>query len=125
MLGMATVMTCLIGAIVLPISGTAAIYKKVTIKELTAEIKKFHNKVNNIKPAGTYMARVSQYQALEGDIERIDDLIDAYEDYIKNRYKRGIISRTDYRRKDLRAEQLEEKMDRIEDKLEWTLGVDD
>jgi hypothetical protein len=124
-LGMAMVITCLIGIMVLPICGTAATYKKVTIKELTTEIKKINSTVNQIKPAGSYADRVAQYEALEDDLERIDDRIDAYEEYIEDRYQRGKLSRTDYRRKDRRAEQLEDKLDRIEDKLERILGIDD
>ena len=55
----------------------------------------------------------------------MEDRLDYYDDDIEMQYRQGELSLEDYRSQEHSLELLEDQLDRAEDTLEYTFGMDD
>lgn len=96
-----------------------------TIESLTAAVDEVTKKADSAVPSDSLDEKRSQFIELKDEINSVERRLDIYEDYIESMYKRGEISYDDYRSKDMAVEELEDKLDASEDKLEFSFGIDD
>lgn len=96
-----------------------------TIDTLTNDVNDAVTKAEETQPTGTTEEKRNQYFELKGKLDEIDRRADDYDDYIESQYKKGILSYDEYRTQEKALNELENKLDAAEDKLEWTFGIDD
>ena len=58
-------------------------------------------------------------------LDALDREIDAYDDALEAQYARGELTFEEFRKLDRQAEDLEDKLDAAEDRLESRFGMDD
>ena len=83
------------------------------------------NKADSAIPSDNTDEKRAQFIELKNEIDTVDHRLDKHDDYIENLYKRGEISYDDYRNQEKQLDELEDKLDASEDKLEYTFGIDD
>lgn len=105
-----------------PASGNAQADTIDSIAEAVDEVTK---KTDGAVPSGNAEEKRTQFFQLKRELDIVDDRLDAFEDYIEDMYKSGDITYDDYINKDKTLEELEDKLDASEDKLELNFGIDD
>lgn len=105
-----------------PASGNAQADTIDSIAEAVDEVTK---KTDGAVPSGNAEEKRTQFFQLKSELDIVDDRLDAFEDYIEDMYKSGDITYDDYINKDKTLEELEDKLDASEDRLELNFGIDD
>lgn len=95
-----------------------------TFEELTALVTAFEEKVAAAAPTGTD-SDLETFFSLKQEENQIDDALDLYEDALELQYRNGTLTREDCKTQERELEQLEDILDRAEDDLEFTFGIDD
>ena len=91
------------------------------IAELEAEVERLQNEQNSDDASATGDVTDdadNQFNALELEM-------DTYEDQQEGEYRSGSLTWDDYRSLELQLEQIEERLDTSQDKLENRFGIDD
>lgn len=70
-------------------------------------------------------ARIDGYFEFDSEFNALELEMDTYEDQQESEYRSGSLSWDDYRSLELQLEQIEERLDTAQDKLETRFGVDD
>ena len=70
-------------------------------------------------------ARIDAFFDLDSEFNALELEMDTYEDQQEGEYRSGSLSWDDYRALELQLEQIEDKLDTAQDKLEARFGVDD
>ncbi|MDE6231940.1 MAG: hypothetical protein K2M60_01130 [Lachnospiraceae bacterium] len=96
-----------------------------TIESLTNAVDEVTKKADSTIPSDNKDEKRAQFIELKNEIDTVDHRLDKYDDYIENLYKRGEISYDDYRNQEKQLDELEDKLDASEDKLEFNFGIDD
>lgn len=96
-----------------------------TIEELTDTVSAFETKVDSIVPASSSSESMEQFLTLKQEEKTIDNELDLHEDELEELYRQGTLSRDDYKARERELERLEDRLDDVEDKLEYTFGIDD
>ncbi|MDE5780453.1 MAG: hypothetical protein K2I03_03115 [Lachnospiraceae bacterium] len=96
-----------------------------TIESLTNAVDEVTKKADSSIPSDNTDEKRAQFIELKDEIDTVDHRLDKYDDYIENLYKRGEISYDDYRNQEKQLDELEDKLDASEDKLEFNFGIDD
>lgn len=96
-----------------------------TIESLTRAVDEVTKKADSAVPSGNTDEKRTQFFELKDELDIVDHRLDTYDDYIENLYKRGEISYDDYKSQERQLEELEDKLDASEDKLEFNFGIDD
>lgn len=96
-----------------------------TIDSLTNAVNEVTEKADSVVPADNTDEKRTQFFELKDELNTVDHRLDAFDDYIEELYKNGEISYDDYISKERMLEELEDKLDASEDKLELNFGIDD
>lgn len=96
-----------------------------TIDSLTNAVDEVTKKADSAIPSDNKDEKKAQFIELKNEIDTVDHRLDKHDDYIENLYKRGEISYDDYRSQEKQLDELEDKLDASEDKLEFNFGIDD
>lgn len=99
--------------------------KADTIESLTKEVDEVIGKADSAVPSGNTDEKRTQFFQLKDELDAVDRRLDKFDDYIESLYKSGEIQYDDYRNKERTLEELEDKLDASEDKLEFNFGIDD
>ncbi len=102
------------------------------IAELEAEVERLQNEQNSDDAPATgdvtddadNQDQASQNQTTY-DNPTVQDEMDTYEDQQEGEYRSGSLTWDDYRSLELQLEQIEERLDTSQDKLENRFGIDD
>ena len=70
-------------------------------------------------------ARIDSYFELDSKFNALELEMDTYEDQQEGEYRSGSLTWDDYRSLELQLEQIEERLDTSQDKLENRFGIDD
>ena len=84
---------------------------------LTVSVSNMLNKINETMPNGT----MSQFLALDQEIEQLENQVDVYEDQIEATYQAGQITADQLEKN---TEALENQLDQAEDTLKTILQID-
>ena len=87
---------------------------------LTVSVSNMLNKINETMPNGT----MSQFLALDQEIEQLENQVDVYEDQIEATYQAGQITADQFRTMEKNTEALENQLDQAEDTLETIFQID-
>ncbi|MBD5134339.1 MAG: entericidin EcnA/B family protein [Lachnospiraceae bacterium] len=96
-----------------------------TIESLINAVDEVTKKADSAIPSDNKDEKQAQFIELKDEIDTVDHRLDKHDDYIENLYKRGEISYDDYRSQEKQLDELEDKLDASEDKLEFNFGIDD
>lgn len=96
-----------------------------TMEELTSMVDAFVEKVDAARPGGTDSENLEQFFNLKQEENQIDHSLDLHEDELEDAYRKGTLTRDEYKSLERELEKLEDKLDLAEDKLEITFGIDD
>lgn len=96
-----------------------------TLEELTAQVAAYEEKVGSAAPAGSPSEDMDRFFVLKQEEKKIDDDLDRYEDELEYLYRKGSLTRDDYRSLERELERLEDRLDAAEDTLEYIYGIDD
>ena len=69
--------------------------------------------------------RIDSYFELDSKFNALELEMDTYEDQQEGEYRSGSLTWDDYRSLELQLEQIEERLDASQDKLENRFGIDD
>lgn len=95
-----------------------------TTESLTKAVDEITAKADSAVPNGNTEEKRAQFFNLKDELHLTDQRLDSYDDYIESQYKQGQLSYEDYRSQAQILENLEDKLDASEDKLEQTFGID-
>lgn len=87
---------------------------------LTVSVSNMLNKINETMPNGT----MSQFLALDQEIEQLENQVDVYEDQIEATYQAGQITADQFHTMEKNTEALENQLDQAEDTLETIFQID-
>lgn len=96
-----------------------------TVESLSKEVNKITTKIDSATPSQNEDEKRTDFFALKDELELVEERIDAYDDYIESQQKRGNLSYEDYKSQERLLDELEDKLDASEDKLERTFGIYD
>lgn len=96
-----------------------------TTESLTKAVDEVTAKADSAVPNGNTEEKRAQFFNLKDELDLTDQRLDSFDDYIESQYKQGQLSYEDYRSQEQILENLEDKLDASEDKLERTFGIDD
>lgn len=82
-----------------------------TLEELTAQVAAYEEKVSSATSSGSPSEDMDQFFTLKQEEKKIDDDLDRYEDELEYLYRKGSLTRDDYR-------SLERELERLEDRLD-------
>ncbi len=106
-------------------ASTGDITETVTLESLTNLVEAAVNKVDTTKPAGTTDEIQTTFFNIKHELDAIDNQIDSFDDYLESQLRQGLITRDEYRLQEAELEELEDKLDNAEDRLEISFGMDD
>lgn len=96
-----------------------------TMEELSALVEDFTAKAGAAVPGGNGAQDMELFFALKQEEKQIDDALDYHEDELEYLYKKGSLTREEYKKQERELELLEDKLDDMEDQLEYRFGIDD
>ena len=96
-----------------------------TIESLTSAVEEVTSKADSATPSGNTEESRTQFFNLKDELDLVERRLDTYDDYIKAQYKQGNLSYEDYRNQEQALEDIEDKLDASEDRLERTFGIND
>ncbi len=96
-----------------------------TMDELSVLVDAFVAKAVSAVPSGQAAQDMEQFFALKQEEKQIDDALDRHEDELEYLYKKGSLTRDEYKQLDHKLELLEDQLDDIEDQLEYVFGIED
>lgn len=96
-----------------------------TIESLTSAVDEVTAKADSATPSGNTKENRTQFLNLKDELDLVDRRLDTYDDYIEAQYKQGNLSYEDYRKQEQALEDIEDKLDASEDRLERTFGIND
>lgn len=96
-----------------------------TVETLTKEVENIIKKVDAVTPSKNTEKKRTEFFEYKDQLQLVEQRVDDYEDYIENEYRQGRISYEKYKKKERQLEELEDRLDASEDKLERNFGMDD
>lgn len=96
-----------------------------TLEELTNMVAAYEEKVNAASSTGSASDDMEQFLTLKQEEKDIDHALDRHEDELEALYRKGSLTRDEYRPLERELERLEDRLDAAEDTLEYTYGIDD
>ena len=96
-----------------------------TMDELSVMVDAFVAKAVAAEPSGQTAQDMEQFFALKQEEKQIDDALDRHEDELEYLYKKGSLTRDEYKQLDHKLELLEDQLNDIEDQLEYVFGIED
>ena len=96
-----------------------------TIESLTSAVEEVTAKADSATPSGNKDESRTQFFNLKDELDLVERRLDTYYDYIEAQYKQGNLSYEDYRNQEQALEDIENKLDASEDRLERTFGIND
>lgn len=96
-----------------------------TVESLSKDVDEVTAKIDSATPPQKEDEKRTKFFALKDELELVEDRIDAYDDYLESQQKRGSLSYKDYKSQERLLDDLEDKLDASEDKLERTFGIYD
>ena len=82
------------------------------------------NKAGEVQPSGTDEENMAQLLEWKREGNLIEEELEIYEDELERQYREGTLTREEYLIKEREAELLEYKLEKAEDALEYTFGID-
>lgn len=96
-----------------------------TIESLTSAVEEVTAKADSATPSGNTKENRTQFFNLKDELDLVERRLDAYDDYIEAQYKQSNLTYEDYRNQEQALEDIEDKLDASEDRLERTFGIND
>lgn len=99
-----------------------------TVTDISALTQRVTDAVDNAdaaQPSGNRDADRELFFQHASALDALDREIDAYDDALEAQYARGELTFEEFRKLDRQAEDLEDKLDAAEDRLESRFGMDD
>ena len=96
-----------------------------TVESLSKDVDKVTTKVDSVTVPKDENEKRTEFYALKNELDSVEDRIDAYDDYIESQQKSGSLSYEDYNKQQQLLDDLENKLDASEDKLEKNFGMYD
>lgn len=93
--------------------------------EIISAVDALINRIRVTRPGGTRQEQYNQFLSLRLEIERLEDIIDLWEDQVKADYRAGEITRGEYKRVERILDSLDDRLDRAENLLKRIFSIDD
>lgn len=96
-----------------------------SMETLTKAVEEVTAKIDDAVPPSDIDEKRARFFNLKDEIDAISRRLDAYDDDMESQYKQNSLSYEDYRGRERLLEELEDTLDKSEDKLERTFKMDD
>lgn len=100
-------------------------YDDATIQDFSDRADDLIARVDKADVPNDRDTRIDAFFDLDSEFNALELEMDTYEDQQEGEYRSGSLSWDDYRALELQLEQIEDKLDTAQDKLEARFGVDD
>ena len=81
--------------------------------------------VNNAQRSGSYLENLNTYRTIKQQIKQVDFTVESMENQVEASYRMGSLDATQFWQFKNELDSMDDRLDFLEDSLEWRLGVDD
>lgn len=106
-------------------ASSEAAYDDATVQDLSTRADDLITRAEAAEVPGDRDARIDAFFDLDSEFNALELEIDTYEDQKEGECRSGSLSWDDYRTLELQLEQIEDRLDNAQDKLEARFGIDD
>ncbi len=92
---------------------------------LTKDVENAIAKADAAIPSGTSLEKRTTFFDIMSELEKAEQEIDIYEEYLESQYKQNLLSYEEYRSQKKELNKLENSLDAAEERLELTFRIDD
>lgn len=96
-----------------------------SMETLTKAVEEVTAKMDTAVPPSDIDKKRAQFFNLKDEMDAVSHRLDAYDDDMESQYKQNSLSYEDYRGRERLLKELEDTLDKSEDKLERTFKMDD
>lgn len=100
-------------------------YDDATVQDFSTRADDLISRAEAAEVPGDRDARIDAFFDLDSEFNALELEIDTYEDQKEGECRSGSLSWDDYRTLELQLEQIEDRLDNAQDKLEARFGIDD
>lgn len=100
-------------------------YDDATVQDFSTRADDLISRAEAAEVPGDRDARIDVFFDLDSEFNALELEIDTYEDQKEEECRSGSLSWDDYRTLELQLEQIEDRLDNAQDKLEARFGIDD
>lgn len=91
---------------------------------LSELVQDLEQRIKDAAPTGSAQEQREQFYNLKGEIDLVENELDALEDDLEAQYHSGSLDASSYQDSDRQIDALEDQLDRCEDQLELIFGID-
>lgn len=81
--------------------------------------------VNSAQRSGSYLENLNTYRTIKQQIKQVEFAVESMENQVEASYRMGALNVTQFWQFKNELESMDDRLDFLEDSLEWRLGVDD
>lgn len=95
------------------------------LSALSELVQDLETRIQDTTPTGSAQEQQEQFFNLKGEIDLVEQELDALEDDLEAQYRSGSLDASAYQDSDRQIETLEDQLDQCEDQLELIFGIED